>query len=49
MPDTKVTVLVPNYKTLQITKLCLRLLRKHSDPENIRVIVIDNGSQDESL
>lgn len=49
MSDPKVTVLIPNYKTLQITKLCLRLLCKHTDTRKIHVIVIDNDSQDESL
>ena len=49
MPDPKVTILIPNYKTLKITKLCLRLLRKYTDPGKICVIVIDNDSNDESL
>ena len=49
MSDPEVTVLIPNYKTLHITKLCLRLLRKYTDPQKVHVIVIDNDSQDESL
>jgi len=49
MSDPKVTLLVPNYKTPELTKLCLRLIRKHTDPDLIHVIVIDNHSQDESL
>lgn len=44
-----VTILVPNYKTPQITKICMRLLRKHTDFTIARVIAIDNNSQDESL
>jgi GT2 family glycosyltransferase len=44
-----VTILVPNYKTLELTKLCLRLLRKYTDTNKARVIVIDNDSQDASL
>jgi len=44
-----VTILIPNYKTLEITQLCLRLIRKHTNPELARVVVIDNHSQDESL
>jgi len=43
-----VTVLVPNYRTAELTRLCLRLLRKHTPPGRIRVIAIDNDSQDES-
>ncbi len=49
MPDKKVTILVPNYKTPEITKICLRLLRKHTNPEVAEVIVIDNDSKDASL
>ena len=49
MTKPLVTILVPNYKTLQLTKLCLRLLRRHTDPTKARVVVIDNDSQDESL
>ncbi len=49
MSKAKVSILIPNYKTLELTKLCLRLLRKHTDPQLARMIVIDNDSQDESL
>jgi cellulose synthase/poly-beta-1,6-N-acetylglucosamine synthase-like glycosyltransferase len=45
----EVTILIPNYKTLDLTKLCLRLLRKYTDLNQAKVIVIDNDSQDESL
>lgn len=45
----KVTVLVPNYKTEQLTKLCLRLLRKYTEFSQAKVIVIDNNSADSSL
>jgi GT2 family glycosyltransferase len=44
-----VTILVPNYKTLDLTKLCLRLLRCYTQKDKIEVIVIDNASQDESI
>ena len=49
MSHPSVTILIPNYRTLQITQLCLRLLRKHTAPQKIHVIVIDNDSRDESL
>ena len=49
MPSPEVTILLPNYKTPEITKLCLRLLRKHTDTSRIHVIAIDNASGDESL
>lgn len=45
----QVTILVPNYKTLEITKICLRLLRQYTDFSQVEVIVIDNNSADASL
>lgn len=48
MTKKLVTILVPNYKTLMLTQICLRLLRKHTDPNLVDVIVIDNDSQDTS-
>lgn len=44
-----VTVLVPNYRTPDLTRLCLRLLRKHAPKGQVAVIAIDNDSGDESL
>ncbi|TNF99486.1 MAG: glycosyltransferase [Gammaproteobacteria bacterium] len=51
MPTPEVTILVPNFRTPKITRLCLRLLRKHTDPDRIHVIAIDNdsGAYDESV
>lgn len=49
MTTPEVTILIPNYKTLELTKLCLRLIRQHTDPKLAKVIVIDNDSNDESL
>lgn len=49
MTKPVVTILLPNYRTLVLTKLCLRLLRQFTDPSLYRVIVIDNDSRDESL
>lgn len=43
------TILIPNYKTLELTKLCLRLLRKYTDHDQAAVVVIDNDSKDASL
>lgn len=45
----KVTILIPNYRTPQLTKLCVRLLRKHTDFDHAKIIVIDNNSGDESV
>lgn len=49
MRQPQITILVPNYKTLELTKLCLRLIRKHTDLQQAKVIVIDNDSQDASV
>jgi len=44
----KATICIPNYKTLDFTKLCLRSIRKFTKyPYD--VIVVDNDSQDKSL
>lgn len=44
----EVTILIPNYRTPDITKLCLRLLRKHTDLSRVSVLAIDNDSGDAS-
>jgi GT2 family glycosyltransferase len=49
MKNKEVTILIPNYKTPDITKICLRLIRKYTDFSRVEVIVIDNNSNDESL
>jgi GT2 family glycosyltransferase len=49
MQTPKVTILIPNYKTPELTKLCLRLLRKYTNPALAHIIVVDNDSQDDSL
>jgi len=40
----EVTLLLPQYRTLELTKLCLRLLRTHTDLSRVQLLVIDNGS-----
>src|SRR5574344_1801449 len=49
MNKPEVSILIPNYKTPELTKLCLRSLRKHTALARVRVIVIDNDSGDASL
>jgi len=44
----KATICVVNYKTLDLTRLCLRSIRKFTDYP-YEVIVVDNDSRDESL
>lgn len=48
MTHPVVTVLIPNFRTLDLTRTCLRLLRKHTDCSRIHVIAIDNDSRDAS-
>ncbi len=42
------TIIVPNYRTPELTKLCMRLLRKNTDFARTHVIAIDNDSRDAS-
>ena len=49
MSEPQLTVIIPNYKTPELTKICLRLLRKYSRPDQLKVIVIDNASGDSSI
>ncbi len=44
----KATICIVNYKTLEFTRLCLRSIRKFTRYPH-EVVVIDNGSADESL
>lgn len=48
MSKPEVTILIPHYKTKLLTQLCLRLIKKHTDLRQVKIIVIDNDSQDES-
>lgn len=47
--EKEVTILVPNFRTPEITRICFRLLRRHTDPSRVHVIAIDNDSADASL
>ena len=49
LDSSKTTICVVNYKTEELTKLCLRSLRKYTENENYEVIVVDNNSNDASL
>ncbi len=44
----KATICVVNYKTRDLTRVCLRSIRKYTDYPH-EVLVIDNDSRDESL
>ncbi len=45
----RVSICIPHWQVQKYMRLCLRSLRKHTRPENIEVLVVDNGSKDESL
>ena len=43
------SILLVNYRTLRLTSLCMGLLKKHLDVQMNDIVVVDNGSDDESL
>ncbi len=45
----KITICIPHWQVKQYMTLCLRSIRKHSQKYDLQVIVVDNGSKDESL
>ncbi len=47
--EKKISILIPQFRTLELTKLCLRLLKKNTDLSSAEVFVLDNDSADESL
>lgn len=51
LPENKpaFSLVLVNYKTLDITRICLDLLHQHLGNSNIPVWVVDNDSADESL
>lgn len=42
------TILLPNYRTPDLTKFCLRSLKKYTDLNKVEVLAIDNDSRDAS-
>ena len=47
--NQSVSIILPNYKTPELTRLCLRSIRKYTPRDAVRVIAVDNASADESL
>ncbi|VAX39010.1 Glycosyltransferase [hydrothermal vent metagenome] len=45
----RVTICIPHWEVFDYIRACLRSIRKHSKKYNLEVIVVDNGSQDESI
>ena len=44
-----VSIILPNYKTPELTRLCLRSIRKYTPRDAVRIITVDNASADESV
>lgn len=47
--ESKVSIIIVNYKTYNLTKKCLESIKKYTKYSNYEVIVVDNNSNDESL
>ena len=47
--DQPVSIILPNYKTPDLTRLCLRSIRKYTPHDAVRIIAVDNASGDGSL
>lgn len=45
----KITICIPHWQVNRYISICLRSIRKHSRKYDLDVIVVDNGSKDESL
>lgn len=45
----QVTICIVNYRTPDLTRLCMRSLRKHTDLSRVKIVVVDNNSKDSSL
>jgi glycosyltransferase involved in cell wall biosynthesis len=44
-----VTICIPHWQSRSLITPCLRSIRKHSRQYDVEIIVVDNGSRDESL
>lgn len=49
MPRPKFSIILVNYKSYDVTTICMHLLKKAVDVSETPIIVVDNGSNDESL
>ncbi|WP_421622073.1 glycosyltransferase [Alkalilimnicola ehrlichii] len=45
----RISISIPHWQVLPLLQPCLRSIRKHTRGKDVEVIVIDNGSKDESL
>ncbi len=49
MSSPRITVCVPHWQVRDMMSICLRALRRHSQKYNLEILVVDNGSRDDSL
>lgn len=43
------SIIILSYNTYTYTRRCIESIRRHTEPGTYELIVIDNGSQDESV
>ncbi len=48
-PNPLVSICIPHWQVKELVTLCLRAIRKYTQGVPYEVLVVDNGSQDESL
>ena len=47
--EDRITICIPHWQVQKLMSPCLRSIRKHSNKYDVEVIVVDNGSKDQSL
>ncbi|MEG6594104.1 glycosyltransferase, partial [Desulfovibrio sp. 1188_IL3213] len=46
MNNEKVSIIIPAWNLWDMTAACLRSLARHTQGENVEIVVVDNGSAD---
>jgi hypothetical protein len=46
---SRISICIPHWQVREMLSICLRSVRKHSRQYDLEVIVVDNGSRDDSL
>lgn len=47
--NPRISICIPHWQVKPLISICLRSIRKHSEAYNVEIIVIDDGSKDESI
>ncbi|MFQ5544938.1 MAG: glycosyltransferase family 2 protein, partial [Acidiferrobacterales bacterium] len=45
----RVSICIPHWQVKPLISICLRSIRKHSKNYDVEIIVVDDGSKDESI